>query len=367
MINVTRSDVPKLDEYLIYLEKIWENRWLTNDGDLLRLLEADLKKFLKIRNIVLVSNGTLAIQLALRSLEIRGDVITTPFTFAATTNSILWEGLNPVFADINMDTFNIDPNDVKKKITKDTKAILAVHVYGNPCEVKELQEIADDNDLKLIYDAAHAFGVEYNGESLLNHGEISTLSFHATKVFNTIEGGALVVQDEDIFEKLRLMRNHGIQSEEEVCLLGINAKMNEFQAAMGICNLKNFEANVLLRSDLYYQYKQNLGDLDNIKFQKVIASKYNYAYMPICFENGDIRNKVYSELKKEGIHTRKYFYPLTINYDYLKEDKYRFLKKYKLDVALDISERILCLPLYPDLDKDLVDKITDKIITLIKK
>lgn len=361
MINVTKTDLPELEEYISYLKGIWENDWVTNDGEVLRSFEIKLKEYLKLKNIVVVSNGTLAIQMALKSLNLKGDVITTPFTFSATTNAIIWEGLNPVFADIDPETFNIDPSDVERKITDKTSAILAVHVYGNPCYVEKLQKISDEYNLKLIFDSAHAFGVEYKKTSVLKYGDISTLSFHATKVFNTIEGGALTVNDETILEKLKLLRNHGIKSEEEVILPGINAKMNEFQAAMGLCNIKNIEDNIKQRKDLYEYYKENFEDIDNIKFQKLITSKYNYSYMPVCFKNIKMRDKIYLELLKERIHSRKYFYPLTVNYDYFKQSGQNLVKKYDLTVASNISDRILCLPLYPDLPKEVIDKITKRI------
>ncbi len=364
-INVTKPDIPEIEDYIKYLKEIWKNEWLTNDGEFLRLFEIKLKEHLKLRNVIVVSNGTLAIHMALKALNIKGDVITTPFTFSATTNALIWEGLNPVFADIDSETFNIYPSDVEKKITDETSAILAVHVYGNPCYVEELQEISIENDIKLIYDSAHSFGVEYKKKSVLNYGDISTLSFHATKVFNTVEGGAITAQDEKILEKLKLLRNHGIKSEEEVLLPGTNAKMNEFQAAMGLCNIKIIENKLKQRKDLYEYYKENLADFDNIKFQKLIASKYNYSYMPVCFENIKVRDKIYSELIKDNIYSRKYFYPLTVNYDYFKQRGQNLVQKYDLKVASDISDRVLCLPLYPDLGENVVDKITNRIKELM--
>ena len=354
-INVTKPDIPEIEDYIKYLKEIWKNEWLTNDGEFLRLFEIKLKEHLKLRNVIVVSNGTLAIHMALKALNIKGDVITTPFTFSATTNALIWEGLNPVFADIDSETFNIYPSDVEKKITDETSAILAVHVYGNPCYVEELQEISIENDIKLIYDSAHSFGVEYKKKSVLNYGDISTLSFHATKVFNTVEGGAITAQDEKILEKLKLLRNHGIKSEEEVLLPGTNAKMNEFQAAMGLCNIKIIENKLKQRKELYDHYKENLASFDYIKFQKLIASKYNYSYMPVCFENIKVRDKIYSELIKDNIYSRKYFYPLTVNYDYFKQRGQNLVQKYDLKVASDISDRVLCLPLYPDLGENVVD------------
>jgi len=365
MITVTKSSLPSLENYVMYLQKMWASRWLTNNGELVQLLEKKLKEYLNVKNLVCVANGTLALQLALRALEVKGEVITTPFTFAATTNVILWEGLTPVFADIDPETFNIGPKDVERKITDKTSAILAVHVYGNPCYVEELQEIADRYSLKLIYDAAHAFGVEYKNQSVLNYGDISTLSFHATKVFHTIEGGAIVVKDENLLGKLQLLRNHGIKSEEEVVLPGTNAKMNEFQAAMGLCNLEEVDEKIRLRKKIYEHYKERLSDMP-VKFQKLIASKYNYIYMPVCFENSKKRDEVYSELIKNEIKPRKYFYPLTVSFDYFKQEGTNLVEKYGLKVASDIASRVLCLPLYPDLEMEAVDNITSIIEQLVR-
>jgi dTDP-4-amino-4,6-dideoxygalactose transaminase len=350
-----------------YLKRIWSTRWLTNNGEFVQLLERKLEEYLKIKNLVLVSNGTLALQLALKALDLKGEVITTPFTFVATTNVILWEGLTPVFADIDPETFNIDPKEVEKKITERTSAILAVHVYGNPCYVEELQEISDKYGLKLIYDAAHAFCVEYKNQSVLNYGDISTLSFHATKVFNTIEGGGVVARNEELIEKLKLLRNHGIKSEEEIVLPGINAKMNEFQAVMGLCNLEEIDEKIKSRRKIYEYYKAKLSDTNKIKFQKIMASKYNYIYMPVCFENNKKRNQIYSELLKNGIKSRKYFYPLTVNSNYFREKGVNLVEKYDLKEASDIADRVLCLPLYPDLEIPAVDKITSIISRLVEK
>ncbi len=364
MINVTKADVPEIDEYIKYLRLIWEDRWLTNDGRIVQSLEIDLRNFLKIKNLTAVVNGTLAIVIALKSLDVKGEIITTPFTFSATTNTIISEGLTPVFADIDKDTFNIDPKDVESKITDNTSAILAVHVYGNPCQVTELQKIADEYSLNLIYDAAHAFGVEYDNRSVLEYGDISTLSFHATKIFNTIEGGALTTLNPNLVEKFRLMRNHGIRSEEEVVLPGMNAKMNEFQAAMGLCNLKNINYNISKRKTIYMHYLKKLNGENDLKFQKIVASKYNYSYMPILFENLKIRDEVYNQLLKTGIHSRKYFYPLTVNFEYFKRENIDLVEKYNLKIASNIADRVLCLPIYSDLELEVVDRIADKIIKI---
>jgi dTDP-4-amino-4,6-dideoxygalactose transaminase len=363
MITVTKSDLPPLEEYVEYLKKIWNSRCLTNDGEFVQLLQKDLKDYLKVENLALVSNGTLALHLALKAHQLEGEVITTPFTFAATTNVILWEGLTPVFADIDPETFNIDPEEVERKITEKTSAILAVHVYGNPCCVEELQEIASRHNLKLIYDAAHAFGVEYKNQSVLSFGDVSTLSFHATKVFTTVEGGAIICKDENMLERMKLLRNHGIKSEEEVVVPGTNAKMDEFRAAMGLCNLKMIDERILQRKRLYEHYKQKLSRY--VQFQRVIATKYNYGYMPVCFEDAEERDRAYSELVRNGIKPRKYFFPLTTNYDYF--NKADTVKLYNLEQAFDVSSRVLCLPLYPDLEIESVDKVVEIIKGLIHR
>ncbi len=364
-ITVTKPVLPDLAKYVEYLKRIWQTRWLTNEGEFVLLLEEKLKKYLKSENFAVLSNGTQAIHIALKALSIKGEVITTPFTFAATTNVIVWEGLTPVFADIDTETFNIDPSDVEKKITNRTSAILAVHTYGNPCYVEELQEIADEHNLKLIFDAAHAFGVEYHNQSIVRYGDISTLSFHATKIFNTIEGGAISARDKNVLEKVKLLRNHGIRSEEEVLLAGTNAKMNEFQAIMGLCNLENIDEKIEMRKRLYEKYKSSFSNVKNVRFQKVIASKYNYSYMPICFENMKMRDSVYLELYKNGIICRKYFFPLTVNSAHFKGSG-NLIEKYNLKRASGISNRILCLPLYPDLQPHSVDRVVEIIGNLQK-
>jgi dTDP-4-amino-4,6-dideoxygalactose transaminase len=359
MIPVTKSCLPPIEEYVEYLKKIWATCWMTNDGELVQLLGKKLEERLHAKNLVLMSNGTLAIQLAVKALDLAGEVITTPFTFAATTNALLWEGLTPLFADIDPETYNIDPADVERKITDKTSAILAVHVYGNPCNMHALQKIADEHGLSVIYDAAHAFDVEYQNLPITSFGDASTLSFHATKVFNCIEGGAVVARDAKIAEKMRLMRNHGIRSEEEVVLPGTNAKMNEFQAAMGLCNLDHLSEKIQRRKMLYEYYKKTLGDAGGVKFQKITASKYNFSYMPACFESIKKRDEAYAELKENGITPRKYFFPLTSDFEYFKKGSIGLPQTRNLIVSSDISNRILCLPLYPDLEFESVDKIVD--------
>ncbi len=347
--------MPPLEKYVEYLKKIWETHWLTNDAQYAQLLAKKLEEYLKTEKLVLMNNGTLTIQTIIKALDLKGEVITTPFTFAATTNALLWEGLTPVFADIDPKTYNIDPNDVEKKITNKTSAILAVHVYGNPCDVKVLQEIADKHNLKLIYDAAHAFGVEYKNKPITDFGDASTLSFHATKVFNTIEGGAVIAKDPKVIEKLSLMRNHGIKSEEQVILPGTNAKMSEFHAIMGLLNLEKIDEIIELRHLLYNSYVEKLEKVDNISFQEITASKHNYSYMPILLESQKSRDNLYSMLLEKNVKSRKYFYPLTANFDYFKGQN--LVEKYRLIKADSIANRILCLPLYPDLTMESVNEI----------
>lgn len=356
MINVTKAELPLLKTYYQYLKKIWKSAWLTNNGEFVQRLEKELKKFLHIKYISLLTNGTLALQLAIRAFDLKGEIITTPFTFAATSTSILWEGCTPVFSDIDENTYNIDPLDVEDKITKKTSAILAVHVYGNPCDVEKLNMIANKYHLKLIYDAAHAFAVEYKDNSILTYGDLSTLSFHATKMFNTIEGGALVSNNKNIIDKINIMRNFGIISEENVTLPGINAKMNEFQAAMGLCNLNNLKAKIKIRQRIYEFYKKNLNN-NRIKFQKLTASNYNYGYMPIRLDSKMIRDKIFFLLIKNGIKPRKYFYPLITDLDFLKIKKLN--SKYNIVKAKQISDGILCLPIYSTLSIGNVKKVID--------
>jgi dTDP-4-amino-4,6-dideoxygalactose transaminase len=360
-VTVTKPDIPPLETYIDYLKKIWDSRCLTNDGEFVQLLQEELKDYLKVGNLAVVSNGTLALHLALKAYELEGEVITTPFTFATTTNVILWEGMTPVFADIDPETFNIDPEEVEKKITEKTTAILAVHVYGNPCYAEKLQKIANKYNLKLIFDAASAFGVEYKNQSVLSFGDISTLSFHPTKVFNTIEGGAIICKDEDMLEKIKLLRNHGIKSEEEVVVPGTNAKMDEIRAAMGLCNLKMIDEKIQQRKRLYEHYKETLSQY--VQFQRVLATRYNYGYMPVCFHDAKERDRAYSELVRHGIKPRKYFFPLTANYNYF--NNVDLVKLYNLEQAFDVSSRVLCLPLYPDLEIEQVNKIVEIIKGII--
>lgn len=356
MIFVTRSVLPPLEKYTAYLRKIWESRWLTNNGELVQLFESRLQEYLRTDNLAVLSNGTVALQIALRLFARGGEVITTPFTFAATTNSILWEGFTPVFADIDHDTYNIDPSEVEKKITERTAAIMPVHVYGNPCDADRLEEIARRRGIPVIYDAAHAFGVEYNGRAVMGLGDASTLSFHPTKVFHTIEGGAVALRDPALFKKLLLVRNHGIAGEEKVVIPGLNAKMNEFQAAMGLCNLETVDEAIAARKAVYERYLDGLAGT-GLKFQKLVASRYNYSYMPVCFASSSKRDAAHDELVKSGIKPRKYFYPLAVHFDYYASSGEDLVESCALKRAADIADRVLCLPIYPELQRDTVDKV----------
>jgi len=358
MINITRTDLPPLAKYIVYLNKIWKNHQLTNDSHFTRLLEKRLEGYLKVNNLLLTSNGTSALRLSLKALDIKGEVITTPFTFPATVNTLLLENLIPVFADINPETFNIDPVDIERRITRNTTAILAVHIYGNPSHAEKIKKTADRYKLKLIFDGAHAFGVEYKNKSIFSYGDISTVSLHATKVFSTGEGGAIIARDKNLYNRLRLLRNHGIKSETEVIMPGMNAKMNEFQAALGLCNLKDIDRKIQLRKELYEHYKNKLSKL-NIQFQKIIASRYNYAYMPICLDSKKNREKVYRGLLRNGIKARRYFYPLIPSFKYIQDVEEKSLRRKNFDVASDIASRVLCIPLFPDLKINTINKITE--------
>lgn len=354
IITYADPNLPKLSDYYKYLRKIWKSHWLTNNGSVLLEFQDKLKDYLGVENIQPVANGTLALQVAIKALDLSGEIITTPFSFAATSTSIIWERCKPIFADIDEHTYNLDPKDIENKISKKTQAILAVHVYGNPCPVDDISSISRKYKLKVIYDAAHAFGVEYKNKSVLNFGDISILSFHATKIFHTIEGGALITRNNQILDKVKLLINFGIKSEEEVLLPGINAKMNELQAAMGLCNLANIDEIISGRKAIYNYYKKLLLK-SKIRFQKLSASTYNYSYMPILLNDKLTRDRLYDTLKEKGIIARKYFYPLITDFAYHTHKELN--KKFKLVNSVYVSDRILCLPIHNRLLKKDLDKI----------
>lgn len=361
-IFVTRSFLPPFEEYINEIKPMWETAWLTNMGKYHNQLEQDLIKYLEVDNLSLFTNGHLALELVLQAMNLTGEVITTPFTFASTTHAIVRNGLTPVFCDINLADYTIDVSKIEKLITDKTSAILPVHVFGNICNVNEIDRIAKKYDLKVIYDAAHAFGEKVNGESIGRFGDASMFSFHATKVFHTLEGGAIAFSDKDLGKTLYSLKNFGIVSEELVGGVGSNAKMNEFQAAMGICNLRHLSEVISKRKRVVERYRKNLS---NIKGIKIMSSKdevqSNYSYFPVIFDEtafGCTRNEIFNRLKQNNIYARKYFYPLTNTFTCYTEK----FDVNKTPVAQYIAKRVLTLPLYASLDLEDVDKICDIIL-----
>jgi len=351
-INVTKTLLPDREKLDAYIDRILESGWLTNRGTLVRELERRLEEYLNVKNIVLVSNGTLALQVAYKLLELTGEVITTPFTFIATASSLVWNGLDVVFSDIDPRTFNIDPNKIEEKITPKTSAIVPVHVFGNPCEVECIQEIAQKHELKLIYDAAHAFGVSYKGESVLRWGDISTLSFHATKIFHTIEGGALIIKDDILAQTARKMINFGITGPESIECLGINARMNEFQAAMGLTILDQLDEANQKRAKLYDLYNSLLGEYLQRQEWNPDASN-NCHYYPVLFESEEALKRTEKSLQDVNIFPRRYFYPSLDELDFLNS------KSGPMNVSRDISHRILCLPFFQELTNNQVRQVVE--------
>jgi dTDP-4-amino-4,6-dideoxygalactose transaminase len=353
-IQVTSSSMPNIDEYVEEIKDVWESRWLTNFGKKHDQLKENLGYYLKTPNVSLFSNGHLALECALESFQLTGEVITTPFTFASTTHAIVRKGLTPVFADINPNDFTIQTDNIERLITDKTSAIIPVHVYGNICNINEIERIAKKYNLKVIYDAAHAFGVTVDGNGIANFGDASMFSFHATKVFHTIEGGALTYRDISIENRLNMAKNFGITGPESVEYSGGNAKMNEFQAAMGLCNLRHIAQEIEKRKKIYDRYIENLSVINGIKLPSVQEGiESNYAYFPVLFDHfGLSRDEVHDELKKHNIYTRKYFYPLANSYEC-----YRGKFTNPTPVAKHISKVILTLPLYADLELEEVDKI----------
>lgn len=366
-IYVTRPLLPSLDGYNRRLQKIWQSQWLTNNGKQHKKLEERLRNYLKVKNLSLTNNGTTALQIALKALDITGEVITTPFTFAATIHAIDWNGLKPVFCDIDPVTLNIEVEKIETLITEQTSAILPVHVFGTPCNVEEIRKIADKYNLKVIYDAAHAFGTEINGIGIGNYGDITMYSFHATKLFNTIEGGALVCNDPELKKKIDLMKNFGIKNEEEVVMPGINGKMNEIQAAMGLEVLKHVDEEMNKRRRIKEIYYENLGDIEGITFvPDTLEVKNSYQYLVIRIDKdkfGVSRDYVYDKLKEYNVYTRKYFYPLCSNYECY--NSLLSAKVENLPVANKIVKEVLSLPFYGELKNDEIVKICD-LIKIIK-
>lgn len=363
-INVTRSSMPDYEEFCEEVKDLWDSHWLTNMGVKHRKLQAELEELLAVPHVTLYTNGHLALENAIAALNLPkgGEVITTPFTFASTTHAIVRNGLIPVFCDVNENDYTIDVTKIESLITDQTVAIIPVHVYGNMCDVEEIQRIADRYGLKVIYDAAHAFGVKYKGKSSAVFGDASMFSFHATKVFNTIEGGAVCYHNDSWVQLLNDMKNFGIRSEEEVEYVGGNAKMSEFQAAMGLCNLKHLDREVLKRKAIVERYRERLSGVEGIKLSIIQENvESNYAYFPVVFDGYKYtRNEVFNVLKEHGIAARKYFYPLTNSFACYRN--YPTAGTEKTPVAQHLALRVLTLPLYADLSLEDVDQICDVIL-----
>lgn len=352
-IYVTQPSLPPLDEFIPYLREIWETKILTNGGPFHQKLEHALCEYLGVEHIALFANGTMGLVTALQALRITGEVITTPYSFVATAHSLLWNGIKPVFVDVDARTLNLDPTKIESAITPQTTAIMPVHCYGNPCDVDAIQAVADRYNLRVIYDAAHAFGVECHGASVLNHGDLSVLSFHATKVFNTFEGGAIVCHDPKTKQRIDHLKNFGFVDEVTVVAPGINAKMSEFNAAFGLLQLQHMRGVMSRRAEIDAIYRSELADIAGIRcIGPVGQAVANHAYFPILVEPGYAlgRDALYRQLKDEGIHGRRYFYPLISDFP-----MYRGLpsaRRSNLPVAATASDRVLCLPIYPALQPE---------------
>ena len=354
-ILVTKTTLPDYDKYCKLIKELWDSHWITNNGTFHQQLEKKLLEYCQCNNITLYTNGHLALENAIASLNLKGEVITTPFTFVSTTHAIVRNNLVPVFCDINYDDYTIDVNKIESLITDKTCAIIPVHVYGNICNVDEIAKLAKKYNLKVIYDAAHAFGESYKGKNIANYGDISMFSFHATKVFNTIEGGCLMYNHDEYKPLLEKFKNFGITDPDNIDYVGTNAKMNEFQAAMGILNLENLQDSIKKRKEIFTLYCQLLKDVKGIKLSKLNKNvEYNYSYFPIVItdEYGLNREELIEKLNSNGIYPRKYFYPIT-------NEIACYRGKYRGDtpIAHDVSQRVLTLPLYPDLEKSTVKKI----------
>lgn len=363
-ITVTSPLLPDLDEFQGMLREIWESKWITNNGSFHKRLEAALAEYLKVPYVCLFTNGTLPLITALQALRITGEVITTPYSFVATTHALWWNGIKPVFVDIDWKTGCIDPNKIEAAITPKTTAIMPVHVYGKPCDVKAIQDIADKYGLKVIYDAAHAFGVEVNGESILNAGDMSTLSFHATKVYNTLEGGAMVMHDAKTKQRIDYLKNFGFAGETEVVAPGINSKMDEVRAAYGLLNLKQVDAAIEARHQVAIKYREALKDVPGIEYWDDLPGvKHNYSYFPIFVhekEYGMTRDELYFKMKKQGILSRRYFYPLISDFS-----TYRGLESANpenLPIAHRMANSVICLPMHHGLSDDDIETILSSII-----
>ena len=356
-INVTKSSLPPYEEYCEELKSLWDSHWLTNMGEKHQQLEAALKDYLGVKQVTLFTNGHLALETVIAAMGLTGEVITTPFTFVSTTNAITRNGLKPVFCDINPETYTMDPTKIEALITPETSAIVPVHVYGNLCDTDAIELIAKKHGLKVIYDAAHAFGVKKNGVSAASFGDASMFSFHATKVFNTVEGGAVITRDPDVKQRMDNLKNFGVNGPERIVCAGGNAKMSEFHAAMGLCNLRHLDEWLAGRKTVVERYRKNLSGVPGLTLsgdQPGVES--NYAYFPVVFDGAKYsRDEASERLAVQGINARRYFFPLT------NHNEAYGLHGAKTPIALHISERVLTLPLYPDLAMEDVDRICEMI------
>lgn len=357
MILVTQPFLPPKEEYQSYIERIWERKWLTNMGPLANELEEKLKAHLGVEHLLFVTNGTVALQMAIKALDLKGEIITTPFSFVATTSSIVWEGCTPVFVDIDPASLNIDPTKIEAAITENTSAILATHVYGNPCDVVAIERIAQKHNLKVIYDGAHAFGVEVNGQSIFNYGDISICSLHATKLYHSGEGGLVICQDAALKQKLKYIRNFGISGFDTFAELGINGKNSEFHAAMGLVNLNHIDTIHQKRKALTECYDENLKDFPHRKPVWHAEATKNYAYYPILFESEEALLKARTTLEENKVQTRRYFYPSLAK-------ALPYLENKEMPVTEDVAKRVLCLPLYFDLEEEDCVKICTFLLKL---
>ncbi|AMQ57587.1 DegT/DnrJ/EryC1/StrS family aminotransferase [Algoriphagus sanaruensis] len=349
MIPVTKPYLPPFSEYQEYLEGIWKRQWLTNNGPLVNELELKISEYLGVENFLFLGNGTIALQIAIKALDLKGEIITTPFSYVATTSSIVWEGCTPVFVDIDPNTLNIDAKKIEEAITERTTAILATHVYGNPCDVEEIQKIASRNKLKVIYDGAHSFGVTYKRKSLFEFGDITTVSFHATKLFHTVEGGGVFSSDHSLIQKMAYQRNFGHDGPEAFQGLGINGKNSEFHAAMGLTNLKVLPKIIQKRKELSKYYNERLADLNLSRPLQNSQVEYNYGYYPVIFPSEEQLMKCVKKLNRSEIYPRRYFYPSL--------DQLPYVHSKPVPVTESIAKRVLCLPLYYELSFEEVDLI----------
>lgn len=363
-ITVTSPLLPDLDEFNGLLKEIWDSKWITNNGQFHGELEKALSEYLKVPYVSLFTNGTLPLITALQALHISGEVITTPYSFVATTHAIWWNGIRPVFVDVDPSNCGLDPDKIEAAITPRTTAIMPVHCYGKPCDTKRIQEIADRYGLKVIYDAAHAFGVEVNGKSILEEGDMSTLSFHATKVYNTVEGGALICHDEATKRRIDDLKNFGFHGETEVVAPGINGKMDEIRAAFGLLNLKQVDAAIEARHQVAIKYREALRSVEGITFfDDMVGVRHNYSYFPVFVDAekyGITRDELYFKMKERNVLGRRYFYPLISTFStYCGHES---SKPENLPVATRIAEQVICLPMHHELSEDNVERVIDCII-----